>query len=140
MNSIKIASRVFIIFSCVSLTYISLLAFASPQAVMDLVNVSLPNNDAISSIRGIYGGVGLTFVISLLYLAFADIKKGLIVLSMFWGFYAFSRVVTIVVEGRLGAFGTQWLLIESVFCAIGILLFVIGRRRLAEPRFASGVR
>src|SRR5687768_13877349 len=102
MKTIKIASRAFIILSCLSLLYVSVLAFVSPQAVMDLVNVTLPNNDAISSIRGIYGGVGLTIVTMLLYLAFADVKKGLIVLSMFWGLYALSRFITILAEGQLG--------------------------------------
>jgi len=133
MKAIRIASRTFIIFSCVSLSYVSILAFASPQAVMDLVKVSLPNNDAISSIRGIYGGVGLTVVISLLYLAFTDLKKGLVVLSMFWGMYALSRLMTIAVDGSLGAFGTQWLLIESVFCIIGITLIFLGRVTSMKP-------
>jgi hypothetical protein len=131
MKTIKIASRAFIILSCLSLLYVSLLAFVNPQAVMDLVNVTLPNNDAISSIRGIYGGVGLTIVTMLLYLAFADVKKGLIVLSMFWGLYAISRFITILVEGQLGAFGTQWLTIETVFCLIAVsLLFVIHRQKI----------
>jgi hypothetical protein len=132
MKTIKIASRAFIILSCLSLLYVSLLAFVSPQAVMDLVNVTLPNNDAISSIRGIYGGVGLTIVTMLLYLAFADVKKGLIVLSMFWGLYALSRFITILAEGQLGAFGTQWLMIETVFCLIAVfLLFATQRKKVA---------
>jgi hypothetical protein len=132
MKTIKIASRTFIILSCLSLLYVSLLAFVSPQAVMDLVNVTLPNNDAISSIRGIYGGVGLTIVTMLLYLAFADVKKGLIVLSMFWGLYALSRFITILAEGQLGAFGTQWLMIETVFCLIAVfLLFATQRKKVA---------
>lgn len=133
MKAIKIASRTFIVFSCLSLGYVSILAFTNPQAVMDLVNVSLPNNDAISSIRGIYGGVGLTVVISLLYLAFTDVKKGLIFLSMFWGLYAFSRLITIMVDGGLGAFGNQWLLVESVFCLLGLTLLVVGRVATIKP-------
>lgn len=133
MKAIKIASRTFIVFSCLSLGYVSILAFTNPQAVMDLVNVSLPNNDAISSIRGIYGGVGLTVVISLLYLAFTDVKKGLIFLSMFWGLYAFSRLITIMVDGGLGAFGNQWLLVESVFCLLSLTLLVVGRVATIKP-------
>ena len=133
MKAIKIASRTFIVFSCLSLGYVSILAFTNPQAVMDLVNVSLPNNDAISSIRGIYGGVGLTVVISLLYQAFTDVKKGLIFLSMFWGLYAFSRLITIMVDGGLGAFGNQWLLVESVFCLLGLTLLVVGRVATIKP-------
>jgi hypothetical protein len=129
MKTIKIASRAFIILSCLSLLYVSLLAFINPQAVMDLVNVTLPNNDAISSIRGIYGGVGLTIVTMLLYLAFADVKKGLIVLSMFWGLYAISRFITILVEGQLGAFGTQWLTIETAFCLIAVSLLLVTNRQ-----------
>lgn len=132
MKTLKIVSRAFIVLSCLSLMYVSVLAFFSPQAVMALVNVTLPNNDAISSIRGIYGGVGMTIIIMLCYLAIADVKKGLIVLSMFWGFYAFSRVITIAAEGKLGAFGTQWLMIESLFCVIALtLLFATHRKQVA---------
>lgn len=131
MKTIKIASRAFIVLSSLSLLYVSLMAFFSPQAVMDLVSVTLPNNDAISSIRGIYGGVGVTIIIMLLYLAYADVKKGLIVLSMFWGLYAISRFITILAEGELGAFGTQWLMIETVFCFIALsLLFVTQRTKV----------
>ena len=132
MKTLKIASRAFIVLSCLSLLYVSVLAFVNPQSVMDLVSVTLPNNDAISSIRGIYGGVGLTIVIMLFYLAFADVKKGLIVLSMFWGLYAISRFITIAAEGQLGAFGTQWLIIESVFCVSALaLLFATQRKQIA---------
>lgn len=129
MKTLKISSQAFIVLSCLSLLYVSLMAFVSPQAVMDLVNVTLPNNDAISSIRGIYGGVGLTIVIMLFYLAFADVKKGLMMLSLFWGLYALSRGITIAAEGQLGAFGKQWLMIESMFCIIAVVLLAINHRK-----------
>jgi hypothetical protein len=51
---------------------VSLMAFVNPQSVMDLVQVKLANNDAYSSIRGVYGGAGMTLVIALIYLAFKD--------------------------------------------------------------------
>ena len=54
-KSVLIASRVFILLSALSLLSVSLMAFANPQSVMDLVQVQLSNNDAFSSIRGVYG-------------------------------------------------------------------------------------
>lgn len=43
------------------------MAFGDPQAVMDLVLVKLDNTDAYSSIRGVYGGVGIAILGVLLY-------------------------------------------------------------------------
>ena len=119
-----LAAKGFILLSALSLLSVSLMAFASPQAVMDLVQVKLGNTDAYSSIRGVYGGVGMTLVISLIYLMLKDVRKGLAFLMLLWGFYALSRILTIFTEGSLGAFGTQWLVIESVFFLIAATLFM----------------
>jgi nitrate reductase gamma subunit len=64
----SLLSAVFISFSLLSLAWVSVLAIISPQYVMDLVSVKLENTDAISSIRGIYGGVGITICALLAYL------------------------------------------------------------------------
>ena len=122
------ASKGFILLSAISLAYVAVMAIINPQAVMDLVGVKLPNNDSISSIRGIYGGVGITLVVMLCYLAFFQTTNGLTFLTIFWGSYAFSRIVTQVVEGPLGDFGTTWLFIESCFCLIGVLLLIFGKK------------
>jgi hypothetical protein len=126
---INISSIVLILFSSLSLLSVSAMAMVSPQAVMDLVQVKLTNNDAFSSIRGVYGGVGFTIVPCLLYLAKKDATKGLAFLAMFWGFYALSRIITIAVEGSLGDFGTQWLGIESTLCLLSLVLLALRRTR-----------
>lgn len=122
------SARGFILLSAFSLVYVALLAIKNPQSVMDLVQLKLTNTDAISSIRGIYGGVGITIFVTLLYLGFYHIEKGLIFLSMFWGSYSLSRIITIVVDGALGSFGTNWLWIETIFCLIGVSLLLFGKR------------
>lgn len=116
------AAQGFVLLSAFALLAVSLMAFASPQAVMDLVQVRLPNPDAFSSIRGVYGGVGLTLFLSLIYLLRHDLRLALSFLSLLWGFYALSRLITIWVEGPLGAFGTQWLTIETVFFIVSVVL------------------
>ena len=121
---IGIISVSFILLSAFSLLSVSILAFGNPQSVMDLVGVKLNNTDAYSSIRGVYGGVGLTLFISLVYLAIKDKTKGLAFLGILWGLYAFSRLLTILKEGNLGEFGTQWLIIETCFCVIAIALLI----------------
>jgi hypothetical protein len=123
-----ISARGFILFSAISLVYVAILAIKNPQSVMDLVQVKLTNTDAISSIRGIYGGVGITIFITLLYLGVYHIDKGLLFLSLFWGSYSLSRIITILADGSLGNFGTTWLWIETIFCLIGISLILFGRR------------
>jgi len=127
-RNIKITSQIYVGFSAISLGYVALLSLYSPQSTMDLVATTLPNNDAISSIRGIYGGVGLVITIQLIYLLIKDLHKGLLFLSMFWGAYAISRLITILSDGPLGDFGKQWIVIESLFCAIAIILLVLTKK------------
>jgi hypothetical protein len=124
----NISSRGFITLSAISLVYVAALALWNPQAVMDLVGVKLVNNDAISSIRGVYGGVGFTIFFTLVYLAIYQVEKGLGFLTIFWGFYSISRLITLLVDGSLGSFGTTWLWTETMFCIIGLSLFLFGRK------------
>jgi hypothetical protein len=119
---LSVASSTFIGFSAFAIGMVSIMAFFNPQAVMDLVNVKLTNNDAYSSIRGVYGGVGLTIFITFVYLGFSDQTKGLTYAVVLWGLYAISRLITIVNEGPLGDFGNQWLVIESCLCLIALAL------------------
>ena len=128
---ITLASGTFIGFSALSIVAVSLMAFVDPQAVMELVNVKLTNNDAYSSIRGVYGGVGLTLFLTLVYLGFSDQTKGLLFAAVLWGLYAVSRVITIFREGPLGDFGNQWLTIETGLC-IAALILLSFKLRLAE--------
>ncbi len=125
---VKRAGQGFILLSALALLSVSVMAFSDPQSVMDMVRVKLTNTDAFSSIRGVYGGAGLTLFISLIYLMLRDVPKGLAFLSLLWGFYALSRTVTIFAEGALGAFGRQWLLIESIFCTIALVLLWANRK------------
>lgn len=127
-NIVKISSQIFIGFSAFSLGYVALLSLFSPQSTMDLVATTLPNTDAISSIRGIYGGVGLVITIQLIYLLIKDYYKGLLFLSLFWGAYAISRLITIFVDGSLGDFGNQWIVIESTFSAIALFLLLVSKK------------
>ncbi len=122
---LSVAAGSFIVLSALSLLSVSMMAFMNPQQVMDLVKVKLDNTDAFSSIRGVYGGVGLSIVVLLVYLARFNKKKALLFLGMFWGLYAISRVITIFAEGSLGDFGKQWLTIESLFSLIAVVLFLL---------------
>lgn len=133
-KAIRISAQVYILLSAFSFLYVSIMGFISPQAVMDLVNVQLSNNDAISSIRGVYGGVGLSIVIMLIWFMLKDLQKGLIMLALLWGFYAASRIITQSAEGPLGSFGQQWLIIETFFfaLAIGLLVFVCFKNKTVK--------
>jgi hypothetical protein len=127
-KTITFVTKSFIVLSALSFLSVSLMAFNNPQSVMDLVNVRLQNNDAYSSIRGVYGGVGLALFISLIYCLKNNRKQGLGLLCLLWGFYSVSRIFTIYKEGALGSFGYQWLLIESLFFLISLILFQINKR------------
>ncbi len=103
---------------------VSIMAFINPQSVMDLVGVTLPNTDAYSSIRGVYGGAGLAIVIGLLYLALTNPQTGVVFVALICGLYALSRTITIFVDGNLGEFGLQWLKIESSMCLLAISIYI----------------
>ncbi|RKE56000.1 DUF4345 domain-containing protein [Sphingobacterium detergens] len=124
---VKVSSKIYILFSILCVLYVGLFSMYSPQATMKLVSTVLPNNDAISSIRGVYGGVGLVIVVALIYLLRKDLRLGLIFITLFWISYALSRLITLVVDGPLGDFGFQWLIIESVQSILGLGLLLLFR-------------
>lgn len=131
MNRSKLlrwTSFVLIGLTATGILMVALMAFANPQSVMDLVQVKLPNNDAYSSIRGSYGGAGLTIFIWLVFLAIRNPLQGLAFVSLFCGLYALSRVLTIILEGSLGAFGRQWLFVEATLSALALLTLLAWRR------------
>lgn len=119
---LSIFSWLLIGISVMGILSVSFMAFGDPQAVMDLVQVKLNNTDAYSSIRGVYGGVGIAILGVLLYLVFTDRKAALGFIALFWGMYALSRLMTISMEGPLGAFGSQWLVIESTLSLVALVL------------------
>lgn len=128
-NILSKTSAFYIGLSILSLAYVSVLSILSPQATMDLVQVKLENNDAISSIRGVYGGVGMAIVSGLVFLFYKHRQYALAFLVVFWGAYAISRLITIFADGALGAFGNQWIVIESVLCLTGLLLLVFNTKK-----------
>ncbi len=125
---VRVATIAFIVFSALCLLMVSLMAFLNPQSVMDLVSVKLTNTDAYSSIQGIYGGVGMTLVISLLYLIRNHANEALLFLTFLWGLYAISRLITNLVEGPLGQFGNQWIVTETILCAIALVLLKFNKK------------
>jgi hypothetical protein len=131
---ITILTKGFILLSSLSLLSVSVMAFIDPQSVMNLVNTKLTNTDAYSSIRGVYGGVGLTIVLCLLYLLRNNTTYALGFLTLLWGLYAVSRTITIFTDGALGAFGTQWLVTESVLCIIAFVLFLVNHKFRAQAQ------
>jgi hypothetical protein len=133
-RTIALASKGFILLSALSLLSVSIMAFANPQSVMDLVHVQLNNTDAFSSIRGVYGGVGMTLFLSLIYLMLRDTQSGLLFLCLLWGFYALSRTITIFSEGALGDFGNQWLMTESVFFVLALALALANRKAMPNNK------
>jgi hypothetical protein len=134
-NRWVLATRIYMLLSLLALFAFSLMALLSPQSVMDFVQVKLPNTDALSSIRGVYGGVGITICLSLVYLFLLHPEKGAAFLSVFWGAYAFSRLITMVSDGPLGDFGNQWFLIESFMGILGLGFWYILNAKRRTQKF-----
>lgn len=130
------AAWTLIAISVLGVGMVSLMAFMDPQGVMDLVHVELGNTDAYSSIRGVYGGVGVTLLVVLIAVARRDRRSAMGFLALFWGMYALSRLMTMGMEGALGAFGSQWLVIESVLCLASLLVYTLLGARAANPALA----
>lgn len=137
-NSVRLVNNLsagFILISVMSLMYVALMAMADPQKVMELIQVQIPNNDAYSSLRGVYGGVGLAISLFLLYLIKRYKDLALAFLSLLWGFYAISRLITIFIEGPLGDFGRQWIVIETLFFIIACVLFYLQFKQKSTGQF-----
>ncbi|WP_245598509.1 DUF4345 domain-containing protein [Sporocytophaga myxococcoides] len=129
MNRFINYSGIFIIcLTALGILMVSIMAFSNPQAVMDLVQVKLHNNDAYSSIRGVYGGAGMTIFITLTYLLFKNRLQGLAFVALLCGSYSLSRIITIFSEGALGSFGTNWMFIEGVLCIAALALLFANRK------------
>lgn len=126
--TIRMSTILYVGTSILGLASVSILSLIDPQSTMDLVNVKLDNTDAISSIRGIYGGVGISIISGLSYLLMTKIILAIRFLTMFWFSYASSRLITMVVDGPLGDFGNQWISIESAFGILGLILLIIDKR------------
>lgn len=128
LSALRIATFTVIAINALGVLMVSVQAFVSPQSVMDLVGVQLNNTDAYSSIRGVYGGIGLMIFIQLIYLAIKNAKQGLALVALFGGLYAISRIVTIFMEGELGDFGQKWLTIEASLCILSLILLFFHTR------------
>ncbi len=115
--------------SLMSLLYIVTLAWYNPNLIMAMVDVELSNTDSVSSIRGVYGSVGLTLIAMFAYLTRTNLGAVLFFLTLFWGLYALSRIITEFVDGPLGDFGNNWIRIESAFCFSGALLLLLKHRK-----------
>ena len=126
--TIRMSNVLYVGTSILGLASVSILSLIDPQSTMDLVNVKLDNTDAISSIRGIYGGVGISIISGLSYLLMTKIILAIRFLTLFWFSYASSRLITIIVDGPLGDFGNQWISIESAFGILGLILLIIDKR------------
>ncbi|MBD1428923.1 DUF4345 domain-containing protein [Sphingobacterium litopenaei] len=123
--------------SLLSLAYVALMAWVNPYQVMLLVGEKLSNTDSMSSIRGVYGGVGLFLVGVLAWFWKNNLKTSLQLLGLFWSLYALSRIVTWMVEGPLGDFGKQWLMIELFLGMLSLLLSAVITQK--EPKKSNNL-
>lgn len=126
---IRILSYGLMILSVLGISMVAFMAFSDPQSVMALVNVKLDNTDAYSSIRGVYGGAGLTIAITMVYGMLKNMRLALGFTALLWGLYALSRIITSLNEGPLGAFGTQWVYTESFLCICCLVLFYFNKKK-----------
>lgn len=132
VKSIKFANYLYTGISLLGILSVSLLSLVNPQSTMDLVNVNLNNTDAISSIRGIYGGLGMAIISGLTYLSIKNISQVTAFLTLFWFSYVVSRFITMLVDGPLGDFGKQWIIIEGVMFLGGSVLVLMNRNYLRK--------
>ncbi|HEX4957435.1 MAG TPA: DUF4345 domain-containing protein [Lacibacter sp.] len=125
---IRFISVLIVSITAAAILMVSIQAFISPQSVMNFVDVQLNNADATSSIRGVYGGIGLLIFGQLIYFVFKNITHALLLVALFGGLYAISRTITLFTDGPLGSFGTQWLITETLLCFIALVLLFIRKR------------
>lgn len=125
---IDIATWAIVLISALGTLSVSLMALVDPQGVMAMVHTPLDNADAYSSVRGVFGGVGLTLAAIMVWVFRRDRTAGLGFIALFWGNYALYRALTIAMDGPLGAFGGQWIVIETMLALAALALYVVRKR------------
>ena len=112
---------------------VSIMALFDPEGVMAMVRTPLENTDAYSSIRGAFGGVGITLSVVMAWVFRRDRTTGVGFLALFWGNYALCRTLTIAMDGPLGAFGNQWIGIESGLALCALIVYALRRKAGMVP-------
>lgn len=107
---------------------VSLMALLDPKGVMALVHTPLDNTDAYSSVRGVFGGVGITLAAIMVWVFRRDRTAALGFIALFWGNYALCRALTIAMDGPLGDFGSQWIGIETTLAVCALVVYMLRRR------------
>lgn len=113
---------------------VSIMALFDPRAVMAMVNTPLDNTDALSSVRGVFGGVGITLAAIMVWVFRRDRTTAMGFIALFWGNYALCRALTIAMDGPLGAFGSQWIMIEATLAGCAALVYVLRRRSVSQRK------
>lgn len=104
---------------------VAIQSLLDPQSAMNLVQVDLGDNlTARNSIRAAYGGVNLLLGGFWLLAAFRRSlhPTGTLLAALYTGGFAVGRIVSWLDDGAPGAFAQQWLVVESVFCFLAVLL------------------
>lgn len=130
---LEFATWTIVAISALGTLSMSLTALLAPAGLMALVHTPLDNTDAFSSIRGVFGGVGITLAAAMVWIFRRDRTAAMGFLAMFWGNYALCRTLTIVMDGPLGDFGNQWIGIEATLAVLSAVVYVL-RRKAMRPR------
>jgi Domain of unknown function (DUF4345) len=130
--SMKIKNWMIRIFLCLlglATLNIAVKAMIDPQAIFDLVDVTLGNTTARNSVRALYGGVNVAFGLYWLYAAFRAQQTGLVLALLYTGGFAVGRLLSIFMDGMPGSFAMQWLVTESVFAVVAAALLWTGQKQ-----------
>lgn len=134
---LEVATWIIVAISALGTLSVSLMALFDPKGVMALVHTPLENTDAYSSIRGVFGGVGITLALVMVWVFRRDRTAAVGFIALFWGNYALCRALTIAMDGPLGDFGNQWIGIEATLAFAALVLFALrSRARVARQSFA----
>lgn len=127
-RSLELATWGLVIVSALGVLSVSLSALFDPKGVMALVHTPLDNTDAYSSVRGVFGGVGITLAAIMVWVFRRDRTATVGFIALFWGNYALCRALTIAVDGPLGDFGNRWIGIESALAVCALVVYALRRR------------
>ncbi|HWJ29652.1 MAG TPA: DUF4345 family protein [Flavisolibacter sp.] len=125
---INISTILLVSFSATAILMASIMIFFHHQRVMNVLKVNLPGAYTRSFMLALYGIVGLAAGLSMIYIFIKNQRKGLSFLTLLWGFYAASRLMTILFNGSLNDFG-RWLFIDSMLFMVSVVLLLMQPER-----------
>lgn len=105
-----------------------------PSELLAVVGIPLDNPSALSSIRGIYGGLHIAFGAMMLWSLLKNPSVALLFVVIYTGGFTLGRWTAFALDGQPNAFVTTWMFVEPVCGLVSWFLWSRLQQKSTAPR------